>query len=47
MLQTGKKSTRSVKKNKNNFAKVAGEEFTMNIRQGTLTVHFVRSSLLA
>ena len=48
MPQTGKKkSTRTVKKNKINFVKVSGDKFTMNIRWGKLTVHFVRSSSVA
>ena len=32
MLQTGKKPTRSIKKNKNNFINVIGDKFAMSIR---------------
>ena len=32
MLQTGRKTNRSVKKNKNNFINVVGDKFAMIIR---------------
>ena len=32
MLQTGKETTRSVKKNKNNFINIIGDKFAMSIR---------------
>ena len=32
MLQTGRKTTRSVKKNKNNFVNFTGDKFAMSIR---------------
>ena len=32
------KTTKSVKKNKNNFINVIGDEFAISIRQGKLTI---------
>ena len=32
MLQTGKKATRSVKKNKKNFINIIGDKLAMSIR---------------
>ena len=37
-----KKTTRSVKKNKNNFINVIGDKFAMNIRWGKLTIIFCK-----
>ena len=37
-----KKTTRSVKKNKNNFINVIGDKFAMSIRWGELTIIFCK-----
>ena len=36
------KTTKSVKKNKNNFTNVTGDKFAVSIRQGKLTILFCK-----